>query len=1410
MEFLLDYYLGLDIGSVALKAILIDQSGEVAYSHYSRVQGQPIVVLRSVLDELSDGGFSDKVVGLCSTGSGGRLVRDKIGGAFVNEVLANLAANDRMLPDVRTVIEMGGEDSKLILVSRDRGTGKLLLDDLAMNSLCAAGTGSFLDQQASRLNLSIEDEFGELAIKSKHPPRIAGRCSVFAKSDMIHLQQIATPDYDIVAGLCYAVARNFKSAIAAGKKFTKPISFQGGVAANKGVIRAFEDILDLSPGELIVPHLHAHMQAFGAALYAQSGGGEIEFDLNREFSNKDSRLSSQKGGEPLVFAHPESKYYDVTSAESKIPDGVSEGFLGVDVGSLSTNVVVIDSDNNVLARRYLMTAGRPLEAVRTGLKEVGDELAGRVRISACGTTGSGRYLVGDFIGADVVRNEITAQATAAIAIDPLVDTIFEIGGQDSKYISIDNGVVIDFEMNKACAAGTGSFLQEQAEKLNIKIEEEFGRRALSAKCPVGCGERCTVFMESDLVAHQQSGANKDDLMAGLAYSIVNNYLTKVVQDRRVGNHIFFQGGVAWNKAVVAAFEKVTEKPVTVPPHHDVTGAIGVAMLARNEIPSPETRFKGFDLTKRKYTLESFVCEDCPNMCEIHRVDIEGEEPLYYGSRCEKYDINRSKKQVEGIDLFKLREKFLYSVKKRASVDERKDITIGIPRVLIFHELYPLWAGFFRSLGYRVILSANSNQKILEDSLEHFSSETCFPVKVTFGHIIDLIRKRVDYVFLPSIINVFDEGTPHAHSYLCPYIQSIPYNVNANIDFAKTSSKLLSFPVSLKFDEKSLSESLRPLVDALNLKEDEYAAAVRDALEAQTLFYENCSRAGQEFIDSLKPDEKAVAIVSRPYNGCDSKLSLDVPKKLRNLGVRVIPMDFLPLKNYMPEISNRNMYWRFGQRILAAADYIRQQTNLYAVYISNFGCGPDSFITHFFAKQMEGKPHLQIEVDEHSADAGIVTRLEAFLDSLKSARAEEGPHKLILKMKPSDNGNHRKVFIPYMSDHAVAFAASIEACGTPSEALPEPDQESLHWGKKFTSGKECFPCQITMGDLIREVKKPEFDPERSAFFMPSAGGPCRFGQYHLLQRTVLDKLGYSNVPIYSPDSENSYGDFPFVKGDFKRVAWSAVAATDLLFKLKRRYKPYIKDGKSCDVLYRRYLGILSDAIRSRGDLRSVLFSALSDFRSLERNGVERKPVIAVVGEIFLRSNRFSNNFLIQRLEELGAEVWLAPMTEWIFYTNFTYKLRAKQDRDIKSLFDGFLKDKIQKRDEKMLADVLLPYVPIAHEAPVEELIELAKPFIDVSFSGEAILTIGKSIDYYLRGASGIVNTLPFNCMPGTIVTAISKKVQKRCGGLPWLNLAYEGLEDKNEEIRLEAFLLQSQQFDKNRQDSVKRNANNHIG
>jgi predicted CoA-substrate-specific enzyme activase len=1397
-------YLGIDVGSVSANTVILNDRQEVLEEHYTRMKGQPLQAVQKILEEILQRIPSEAFDTLSFTGLGGKLLSELLGGNFINEIIAQAKAIQHFYPQVRTIIDIGGEDSKLIFIEEEEG--HLKISDFSMNTLCAAGTGSFLDQQASRLGLTIE-EFGQLALKSTNPPRIAGRCSVFAKSDMIHLQQIATPDHDIVAGLCYALARNFKSNIGKGKTFVKPASFQGGVAANVGMRRAFLDVLELSEGELIVPKHFASMGAIGAVLVTQESKeirtGWLGLSRLRQYlqeyqeeetSLKPLYLSSDHLTPPPspcgVVEHTPQGSSSPIKREGERSEKI-EAYLGLDVGSISTNLVVIDREKRVLSKRYLMTAGRPIEAVRTGLQEIGEEIGNRVEIKGVATTGSGRYLTADFVGADLVRNEITAQATAAVHIDPSVDTIFEIGGQDSKYISLEHGVVVDFEMNKVCAAGTGSFLEEQAEKLDISIKEEFGALALSAKEPVRMGERCTVFIESDLVHHQQRGAKKDDLIAGLSYSIVQNYLNRVVGDRRIGNRIFFQGGTAFNRGVVAAFENVLDKKIIVPENHDVTGAIGVAILAMEERTWGRSSFKGFDLSQRRYEQSSFECKGCPNLCLIRKVSVEGEQPLFYGSRCEKYDVIKRTKGSNIPDLFEEREKMLFAPYEGEENLPPHAPEVGIPLILFFHEMFPFWKAFFTELGYRVVLSDKTNKELIRKGVENVVAETCFPIKVSHGHVLNLLGKGVKRIFLPSIINLKASHPEISNNTACPYAQAFPYAIHSSIDFKKGRVVVLQPILHFGYGRDHLEKELVEFAKSLHQGSKRVKDALEKAERFQALFYQSLLNRGKEVLDQVGPNDKVMVIVGRPYNSCDSGVNLEIPKKLRDLGVLPIPMDFLPLESVAPSEEIREMYWRYGQRILAAGKIIKEDPNLYAVYITNFGCGPDSFIHHFFRDLSKGKPYLQLEIDEHSADAGAITRCEAFLDSLKNVKAKR---PLSLKKEKAKTDRTKKIYIPYMCDHSFALVAAFEACGVEAEVFPESDEETLYWGRKLTSGKECYPCILTTGDMVKLVKDPNFDHQRAAFFMPSGNGPCRFGQYHRFHRLVLDDLGFQHVPIYAPNQDETlYSELGIMGSQFTRLGWQGIVAVDLLMKKLLETRPYERERGQTDQVYEKSLDRVCETIRQGGHLEEALRKSLEDFSQIEVNGLGTKPVIGIVGEIFVRLNRFANENVIRKIEQFGGEAWIAPLTEWILYVNTIVKGRSLKKRSFSNLLKVILTDYYQKKDEHRLEKIFKGYLRHFGEPKTKSIFKKAKPYLDSSFEGEAILSVGKTIDFAKRGASGVVNIMPFTCMPGTIVSTILKRYREENNNLPVLNMAYDGQEQTNTLTRLEAFMYQAKEF-----------------
>jgi predicted CoA-substrate-specific enzyme activase len=1005
-----ELFLGIDVGSTTVKVAIVDRNARLYASKYVRAQGKPVATLRQSLEDLTQEVDFGRIVGTGSSGSGGERIAQQLGGRHSNELVAQTRALSAYHPEARSVVEIGGQDSKYLDLEWDESLGQLVIRDFSMNAVCAAGTGSFLDHQAERLGISIEGQFGELAAQSKNPARIAGRCTVFAKSDMIHLQQCGAPLPDILAGLCLALARNFKGVISKGKLFSPPIVFQGGVAYNHGVVQAFERILQLEPGQLIIPERHELMAAIGAALLIAD---RLKEDGPNPFAGV-ARLDSlvhddESNHRPLPalghcdFALPRYDTHVTSLGHSDLHPGprrkngangkkngngrLQPVYLGIDVGSISTNLVLIDETHQVVARRYLSTAGQPLEAVRRGLFEIGEEVGKNVDVVGIGTTGSGRYLTAEYVGGDVVRNEISAQVRAATAIDPEVDTIFEIGGQDSKYIRVNRGAVVDFTMNNACAAGTGSFLEEQAERLSLDVKSDFSDLALKAEHPTGLGERCTVFMESDIIHHQQKGAGLDQITAGLAYAIAENYIHRVVNSRPVGKRILFQGGVAWNQSVVAAFQSVLNRPVVVPPHHDVTGAIGVAILAREafeerrEVGKPiKTRFKGFDLTERHYDTSTFECKACPNLCKVSKVSIAGESSIYHGARCDRYDAPRKSNNQDAQipDLFAERNALVfgdYQAKPRSARPR-----VGLPRALTTFDLFPYWRALFEALNVDVVLSESTNAQIIRTTLEHAGIESCLPAKLLYGHVIDLDTRDVDVILLPSLLDREDQTKGQRESNLCTFVAATPHTAQGQLE-AVVRTPLFAFPLHLR-DQATRRRDLIRLVERLGLSPDLVAAADEAAFAAHRRFYAMIRERGRAVLDSLDGSIPAIVLVGRSYNIADAEVCHNLPKRLRTLGVLPIPFDYLPLDTVDVSDRYKNICAPGGAAVIAAGIIVRDNPLLNAIYVNNFCCTPDSFFQGFFKEVLDPKPFLELELDEHTGDAGVITRCEAFLDSLK--------------------------------------------------------------------------------------------------------------------------------------------------------------------------------------------------------------------------------------------------------------------------------------------------------------------------------------------------------------------------------------------------------------------------------------------
>ncbi len=1003
-------------------------------TRYRRIKGNPAQAALELLTQIGESLPAGTITGVRMTGTGSRILADRLGIAFENEFKAIARAVTTLHPDVRYVFEMGGETSKFIELDESSEPGYVGIADYQTNGDCAAGTGSFMDQQANRLLYDIED-VGEIVLAAGKAATVAGRCSVFAKSDMIHAQQKGYQPPEVLKGLCDAVVRNFRGAIARGKKIDGTVAFIGGVAANEGATEAMRATFGLSEDQMFVPTYYAWMGAIGAAMLeadkAATDAAESEtstaapfhldlaplqdlritgfptspaLSMERVILLRDRvRTTEQPTVGTLGAAAAGAATVNAAAADDAAAEAPSEtpidAYLGVDVGSVSTNLVVLDSQGNVLKEIYTKTDGRPVEVVNRGLQEIWEEMGSRLNIRGVGTTGSGRELIGELIGADIVTDEITAHKTGSTFIgDTLLDgrrpdTIFEIGGQDSKFIGLEDGIVVDFAMNQACAAGTGSFLEEQAEKLGINIIGEFAELALSSPAPIRLGERCTVFMERDVNSYLQRGAEKRDLVAGLAYSIVHNYLNRLVAGRKIGDTIYFQGGTAYNDSVAAAFTEVLGKEIIVPPHNGVLGAVGIALLAREkaETTGTPTRFRGWDLDQVEYTVKEFTCKGCTNECDIRQFTIGGEK-TYWGDKCSDRYRKRAKVEKQPVipDLPALRERLLFAY---VTTDEAVDTTgpvrsgsgssrgtVGIPRSMYSFDRLPFWATLFKDLGFDLLVSGQTDRLIKEAGIESSVAEPCFPIRAAHGHVAWLLEQGVDHLFLPNMLNE-ETDTPEVESHACAWGQTLPFVVMAAPAFESHAHRFLYPTVHFRrgpdYVRRTLADYLRPL----GLRRAEVERAVDRAYEAQAEFRAALVRAGADALALLaEHDELGVVLIGRPYNMYDPGLNMDLPAKLRRLyGVNVIPMDFLPLWEEDTRDITPNMFWNYGRKILQAARVAGRHPRLHLIYITNFKCGPDSYIKQFMRKAARD-PFLVLQFDEHSNDAGAMTRVEAYLDS----------------------------------------------------------------------------------------------------------------------------------------------------------------------------------------------------------------------------------------------------------------------------------------------------------------------------------------------------------------------------------------------------------------------------------------------
>lgn len=1135
------YCVGIDIGTSSIKVVLVNNDGVIVAKERRVHSGSPLACLAQMLSEKEFDSHSSECDRIVLTGSGANLaIANCEQASFAEErieILEDVPALTKgvraLEPAAQTIVSMGAQSTLFVSnISSD------CAPDFAMNENCAAGTGSFFEDQMERLGLSLDD-YSKLADKAATVPRLSGRCSVFAKTDIIHRQQEGVPVEDILQGLCHATVKAFRATIVRGKSMAAPVVLAGGTLLNSGVVRAFRDVFELKENELIVSSDFLFAQALGAALHGlecEKVAGQKnllnEFSqalLSNTFLDNAQRLLPLPKVDALVEKSPKSGY-QLTPFEQDGSNGPLPVALGIDVGSTSTNIVVLGLSGELYDAQYLRTRGNPKQTVKEGLQNLVEKLGSSVSVVAVGVTGSGRNMIGELVGADAVRDEITAQARGAVAADSNVETVFEIGGQDSKYISISDGRVTDFQMNKVCAAGTGSFIEEQAARLDIKLSN-YGKIAFSSTSPVDLGERCTVFVETAINTALAKGASKADIASGLCLSVVRNYLHKVVNTKPIGKRIVLQGGVAFNPAIVSAFYAYAGDALTVSPWFAVSGAVGVGLLAlesqgllvndKNTVNEDEGRqpAKSALSTGAVTELTSSVLGNKKKNQTLPSSAFKGWD--LRGASTEHKRVDSAEVEANRAFFHKIDE--LYEEDYTPEKNDPQKLTVGIPRALMLHKLFPMANAFFKALGFNVYLSSVSDEETIRLSQQCAQGETCYPVKLVHGHMAQLVNAGVDYVFMPRVHTIRHAKSTVDHNYACPYMQTIPQIVADELEFERRGITLLSPVFDMDFGQSAMAKALLSVGEQLGKTPQESARAMLAGGFAVSEFTRKTEALGDELLASLKPGERVFVLVTRNYGIVDPALNMGIPDMLLDRGCKVITVSHLHAHDLSIEPDYPDMYWPFGQHMIGGAKLIARDPRMFMIYLTNHGCGPDTMVSHLISSEMGDKPYLQIEMDEHFSKVGVETRVEAFLNAVEQYQPKD------LRNNPTSAKVVNVRCMPLKKERLLTmlemgpFAELFKTWLTVQEYTVETvssSSEILELGRKETTSKEYLTFVAFLGAALRAAKKAKHaakKDENVQVLIPGSQGGEADGQYARVIQSILDEKEL-NTEVVSPSFE----------------------------------------------------------------------------------------------------------------------------------------------------------------------------------------------------------------------------------------------------------------------------------------------------
>jgi predicted CoA-substrate-specific enzyme activase len=1367
------YHLGLDVGSTTVKLALLDSLGDVVYQKYERHYADIRSTIYRLMQETCKL-YIDDFLTINLTGSGGLLVSKWLGLDFVQEVVAGAAAVEHYIPETDVVIELGGEDAKITYFK-----GGI---EQRMNGTCAGGTGAFIDQMAALLQTDAGG-LNTFAKSHKTIYPIAARCGVFAKTDIQPLLNEGAAKEDISASVFQSVVNQTISGLACGRPIRGKIAFLGGPLFYLEELRKrFIETLSLKQEDIIFPSNAQLFVAMGAAINSKVSDS-LSFKileerlpvLNEVVVHEVERLKPlfQDDNELEEFKKRHSLH---KAGRKDINKHEGETFLGIDAGSTTTKAILTDKDGNILFSHYGSNEGSPLKSVIKVLKQLYSEIPEKAFIAKSTVTGYGEGLLLAALNIDVGEIETIAHYKAADFFLPGVDFILDIGGQDMKCLRIWDGVIDSIMLNEACSSGCGSFIETFAHSLNYSIED-FAKQALSSENPVDLGSRCTVFMNSRVKQAQKEGASVGDISAGLSYSVIKNAIMKVIKIRdpkEMGNKIIVQGGTFYNDAVLRAFEIISGREAIRPDISGLMGAYGASLIAiERYVQGEKSSILNVEaLDNFSFESEMKRCKLCGNNCMLTMNHFSDGTSYVSGNRCEKgAGMERTDSDIPNLYDYKYKRIFDYQ-----SLPESLSYrgTVGLPRILNLFENYPFWHTFFSSLGFKVVISPRSSKKIYEMGIETMPSESvCYPAKIAHGHIMSLIKKKVDFIFYPSIPFENNE-TPNADNHFnCPIVTSYPEVIRLNVDEIHEKGIRFMNPFIPMDDKLRLISRLFEEFKSMDITLKEITEAVNKGWIESEKVRSDIRQKGEETLEYLqRTGKRGIVLAGRPYH-VDPEIHHGIPNIISGFGMAVFTEDSIShLGNTRRPIRVMDQ-WMYHSRLYAAADFVRSRKDIELIQLNSFGCGLDAVTTDQVQEMLHSseKIYTTLKIDEGNnlgAARIRIRSLKAAMDERDRIGFEPIDENYTVKkvLFTKEMRKNHTILAPQMSPiHFRILEAAFKASDYNLEVLPSVDVKAVDEGLRYVNNDACYPSIMVVGQLMEALKSGRYDLKNTSVLISQTGGGCRATNYIAFIRKALKDSKMEHIPVISFSAQGLEKNPGFTRSlPFLNRALISLIYGDLLMRMLYKVRPYEKIPGSANLLYEKWNDICCKAMK-RGSLftfKKNVYKMVKDFDNLEIVHFD-KPKVGLVGEILVKFHPTANNNIVETLEKEGVEAVMPDLIDFLLYSayNSNFKHSHLSGSWLSKTY-GNLAIWVIELYRKDMKNALKNSNRFSPPLNIYSMAEEAKQVLSLgNQTGEGWFLTAEMIELIHSGAENIVCMQPFGCLPNHVTgKGMIKELKKR--------------------------------------------------